>query len=82
MSLREITKTISTLAWPLLMASSLVVTTHAQDLSAYFKGTTGAFVLYDLKANHYVRYDAKRCRQRFSPKSTFKIPNSLIGLET
>jgi beta-lactamase class D len=24
----------------------------------------------------------QRCRERFSPKSTFKIPNSLIGLET
>ena len=54
----------------------------AQDLSRFFKNTEGAFVLYDLKHDRYVRYNEARCRQRFSPKSTFKIPNSLIGLET
>nr|AIA16603.1 ClassD_beta_lactamase [uncultured bacterium] len=55
---------------------------EAQDLSPYFKNTNGAFVLYDLKENHYIRYNEQRCRERFSPKSTFKIPNSLIGLDT
>lgn len=54
----------------------------AQDLSPFFKDTKGAFVLYDLKNARYTRYDEARCRERFSPKSTFKIPNSLIGLET
>lgn len=54
----------------------------AQDLSRFFKETPGAFVLYDLKENRYRRYNEARCRQRFSPYSTFKIPNSLIGLET
>ncbi len=56
--------------------------TRATDLSAFFKDTDGAFVLYDLKQNRYVRYNEARARERFSPKSTFKIPNSLIGLET
>jgi beta-lactamase class D len=54
----------------------------AQDLRPFFKDTAGAFVLYDLHNNRYLRYNAARCRQRFSPFSTFKIPNSLIGLET
>jgi len=54
----------------------------AQDLAPIFKNTPGAFVLYDLNGNRYVRYNEARCRQRFSPFSTFKIPNSLIGLET
>jgi len=54
----------------------------APDLSPFFKDTTGAFVLYDLKNDRYLRYNEQRCRERFSPKSTFKIPNSLIGLET
>jgi beta-lactamase class D len=54
----------------------------AQDLSGFFKHTKGAFVLYDLKLDRYVRYNERRCHQRFSPKSTFKIPNSLIGLDT
>ena len=53
-----------------------------QDLSPFFKTTVGAFVLYDSKHDRYIRYNESRCRQRFSPKSTFKIPNSLIGLET
>ena len=55
---------------------------NAQDLSPFFKNTKGAFVLYDLKNNRYIRSNEARCRERFSPKSTFKIPNSLIGLET
>ena len=51
-------------------------------LNALFKDTEGAFVLYDLKNNKYIRYNESRCRQRFSPHSTFKIPNALIALET
>jgi beta-lactamase class D len=66
----------------MLAASCGVVTANAQDLSPFFKDTNGAFVLYDQKNDHYVRYNERRCRERFSPKSTFKIPNSLIGLET
>jgi beta-lactamase class D len=54
----------------------------AQDLRQYFKETNGCFVLYDLKGDRYLRYNEERCRRRFSPFSTFKIPNSLIGLET
>ncbi len=52
------------------------------DLSAYFKRFPGTFVLYDLKNGRYLRHDAARAAKRFSPYSTFKIPNSLIGLET
>jgi beta-lactamase class D len=55
---------------------------EAQDLSKYFQNTQGAFVLYDLKNDRYLRYNERRCRERFNPFSTFKIPNSLIGLET
>nr|AIA10790.1 classD_beta_lactamase [uncultured bacterium] len=55
---------------------------QAQDLSPFFKDINGAFVLYDLKNDHYIRYNEARCRERFSPFSTFKIPNSLIGLES
>jgi beta-lactamase class D len=55
---------------------------QAQDLSPFFKNTTGAFVLYDSKNDHFIRYNESRCRERFSPKSTFKIANSLIGVET
>lgn len=53
------------------------------DLASYFKPyRAGSFVLYDLKRGTYVRHNEQRTRQRFSPFSTFKIPNSLIGLES
>lgn len=55
---------------------------EAADLSAYFKGRPGTFVLLDLKSGRYLRHDAGRAAERFPPFSTFKIPNSLIGLET
>lgn len=55
---------------------------HAQNLNRVFGDTPGAFVLYDLKSDRYVRHNEPRCRRRFTPASTFKIPNSLIGLET
>jgi len=42
----------------------------------------GTFVLYDLKRKKYVRYNPARARKRFLPLSTFKIPNSLMALET
>lgn len=66
----------------LLIWSGATAVAKAQDLSAFFKNTEGAFVLYDLKDDRYIRYNEARCRKRYSPKSTFKIPNSLIGLET
>ena len=64
------------------MLCPLCAGSSAQDLSKYFQNTEGAFVLYDLKNDRYLRYNERRARQRFNPFSTFKIPNSLIGLET
>lgn len=54
------------------------------DLKAIFDEykVDGTFVLYDLRRRKYVRYNAARARRRFLPLSTFKIPNSLIALET
>jgi len=52
------------------------------DLSKHFAGTQGGcIVLVDLKTGDTVRYKPERCKIRFSPCSTFKIPNSMIGLE-
>lgn len=51
-------------------------------LETYFQDFTGAFVLYDLNNDHYIRYNPERCSKRFLPASTFKIMNSLIALET
>ena len=42
----------------------------------------GSFVLYDASGNHYYIYNESKYHQGFTPASTFKICNSLIGLET
>jgi beta-lactamase class D len=54
------------------------------DVKKYFDeyGHEGCFVLYDLKNNAYSKYNSPRCAERFIPASTFKIFNSLVGLET
>lgn len=53
------------------------------DFEKYFEGfDEGAFVLYDQAGSRYIRYNPDRCAERFIPASTFKIMNSLIGLES
>jgi len=42
----------------------------------------GSFVLYDQNNNKFIIYNNKQFKESFSPASTFKICNSLIGLET
>lgn len=42
----------------------------------------GSFVLYDQKQDKYIFYNKDQFMQSFTPASTFKICNSLIGLET
>jgi beta-lactamase class D len=57
-------------------------TAEVVDLSAHLRGLDGAFVLYDRNADRTVRHNPTRAAARFSPCSTFKIPNSLIALDT
>lgn len=52
------------------------------DLAAHFGDATGTFVLYDPAAGRYVVYNEPQSQKRLSPCSTFKIYNSLIGLES
>lgn len=51
-------------------------------LSNFFGEYSGAFVLFDVTNNYYKRHNPEQCKKRYSPCSTFKIPNSLIALET
>lgn len=53
------------------------------ELGGAFKaaGATGTFVLYDLDADTYAVFDRERAQTRYIPASTFKIANSLIGLQ-
>lgn len=51
---------------------------HIFDTAAY----SGCFMVYDIKTDMTTYVNRERCFERFSPASTFKIPNSLIALET
>ena len=52
------------------------------DLSRFFAGYEGTFVLYDEDSDQYTIYNEQQSQVRLSPCSTFKIANSLIGLES
>lgn len=45
-------------------------------------GLRGSFLLLEAGTGQYTAYDLARCRQGFLPASTFKIANTLLGLET
>lgn len=54
------------------------------DLARHFTaaGTPGTFALFDVATSKLTLVNGKRAGQRFVPASTYKIPNSLIALET
>ena len=52
------------------------------DLSHFMEGIDGTFVFYDLRRDIQIVENPERAETRFSPCSTFKIPNTLISLET
>ncbi|RJF91637.1 class D beta-lactamase [Noviherbaspirillum saxi] len=54
------------------------------DIAAVFKqeNLEGTFVLLNAQNGEIVRHNPERSRQRFLPASTFKIPNTLIALES
>ena len=55
---------------------------NAARLDERFKGFDSCFVLVDTSTGRSFRYHPERCAARFSPCSTYKIFNSLVGLET
>lgn len=65
-----------------LAAPALAEPVAARDLSRYFGEHQGAFVMTRLDGRVVTSYEPARCAVRRPPCSTFKIPNSLIGLET
>jgi beta-lactamase class D len=82
-------KTLLTIASAIIVSSVAIcqdlpkgAMTKEIDLSSYFSGYRGCFVLYDFGKNEYSQYNPEICRTRYTPCSTFKIPNSLIALET
>lgn len=51
------------------------------DLSAWFSGYKGSFVLYDLNGDTWDVYDMEQATLRTTPNSTYKIYDALFGLE-
>ncbi len=52
------------------------------DLKRFFADSSGAFVLLDGRSGKRRVYNPAQAARRFLPASTFKIPNSLIALDT
>jgi beta-lactamase class D len=54
------------------------------EFKTYFEEfkVKGCFLLYDFQQNKTLIYNEERCNQGFLPASTFKMVNTLIGLET
>lgn len=52
------------------------------DLEKYFTGYRGTFVLFDEEKDEYLIFNEGQSERPLPPCSTFKIYNSLIGLET
>ena len=77
--------------WHIVCAVLAALTFHSTSIAGWkespeigqiFKSAEvhGTFVLYDVTANAYIGHDKVRAEKRFIPASTFKIPNTLIGL--
>lgn len=78
-----------------LVATATVIPVHAlatgvpryevrKNLQKHFadEGITGAFAAFRADSQHVIASDNTRAREAMLPASTFKIPNSVIALET
>jgi beta-lactamase class D len=68
-----------------LFACSPNNVTEDESLKKYFDSAnvTGSFGLFDNGQGHFTIYNLKRFRDTsYTPASTFKIVNSLIGIQT
>ncbi|MGV3741774.1 MAG: penicillin-binding transpeptidase domain-containing protein [Burkholderiaceae bacterium] len=52
------------------------------DFAQHFHGVRGTFVLHDMQTGRTLCHNPQRAAERFLPASTFKIPNTLIALES
>ena len=72
---------VSVLALPSNLENNMDRVTEA-DMSKYFKGYEGGFVLYDLNNDTYTVYNEDAVKRRVSPNSTYKIYSALSALES
>ncbi len=57
-------------------------TTAPSDLASHFAGLDATFVLLDGVTGEYTRHDPSRAARRFAPCSTFKVPHTVMLLES
>lgn len=70
---------IALICWP--RPSDAEVT--AVDFESHFDGFSGCFILLDLESGRVLTtYNPTQCAQRLPPCSTFKVPSSLVALES
>ena len=61
---------------------SLTALAANPDFNKIFQNTSGCFILYDVSQKTIIKeYNPKRCNERITPASTFKIPLSLMAFE-
>jgi beta-lactamase class D len=65
-----------------LTASARSATLSTNEITALFGAWDGCFVMHDSQTGLQMRYNATNCAVRMSPCSTFKIPHTLLALET
>lgn len=77
-------KPILALTLPLFVLLSSPIIAENQAIAQLFEQANlkGTLVLSSLKTGKMMVHNDKRAHQRLSPASTFKIPNTLIALET
>ncbi|MFC0187404.1 class D beta-lactamase [Fictibacillus aquaticus] len=56
--------------------------TKSLNIQELFNGKEGTMVLKSVRTHKMYVYNEKRSRERFTPESTFKVANALIGLQT
>lgn len=52
---------------------------HRLELEEIFRKSHGTLVLKNLKTDQVYTFNAGRSKQRFTPESSFKVANALIG---
>jgi beta-lactamase class D len=69
-------------------ASGITGTSHNETMTRTFAsifetaGVQGTFVLMDGQSGQVLRHNPERAKERFLPASTYKIPNTLIALDS
>lgn len=63
------------------LSASINAKTAFEDLSTFFEGVNGSFVLYQSKTDSWTIYNKELALKRVSPNSTYKIYSALFSLE-